>query len=177
MAAAPEPAAVNWLATGVEAAISGVVVVVGVVLAAWIDRTRSRKRAIEVAFVAMLTPMQHALAAMVDPHVDREIGSMAHQQLNRAVEALTQIELQARGFRGAKKIADAAEELLTYLLTANSAALGRTLSPLVAVYADTHKLRDAIYGPRGFTDEEMKERTDRLLAVRAEMQSWPLDDD
>lgn len=146
-----EPTAgTDWWAIAVQGIISGAMIVLGIVLAAAIDRSVRRRRAVEDAYHALVTPFNATTSGLIDPKANTSMSSPWKGQFDEAHTLLNEIMLQARGFRKAKKIREQARLIHGMILVANVHVNvdGHPLSPLFAMYTNTNDLQEAIFGPR-----------------------------
>lgn len=146
----------DWVRLAVEGAISGLVVVTGVVLAATIERRRRARSSVETALLELGNLMTQTAAGLVSADVDRGMGSDWWQQRQRTWEILGNLRVQAHGFRGAKRVREEAEKLLAKFAAADSIVVvdGERLSPAVALELTTNDLHTAVFGKSRILQKE-----------------------
>ena len=158
----------DWTSIAVQGAISGAVVVLGIVVAAAIDRARTRRRAVEVAYHALETPLTATTSGLIDPEIDRSLRSPWKEQFDQAHSLLMEIHLQSRNFRGAKSVRQATRELSAQILVANILVNihGERISPMFSTEATGIDLKHATFGEGDPVPDEIFDATrDQIRSI------------
>lgn len=140
---------VNWWAVTAEGLIAGAVVILGVVVAAAIDRSRSRRRSVEVAYQELVNPMHRVITGLVDPEIDTALGTPWRVEYDHAYSRLLEIQLQARNIRNATEIRYHAQDLMAHMVIATQLTSGGwRFESIIATEMPLQGLGHAIYGER-----------------------------